>query len=329
MNRNLIRERNLFLVKQTFFKKKKLFASDLANVVGVSNVTIHSILKDLVEGGFIFEGELVQRNVGRPSVEYLFNANFSHALLLTIKEKRPEKNLEIFMQRVNLNGKVKQEESIPFETFSIGFLRKVIEEKLESWGSVDHLGMMFPGKVHKGIIVESWHDKFNGWNIETDIEKQLDIPLIAQNDAHVMTIGFAIKEKIANNETLVGIYYPSQSSPGITIYTNGELIEGNQSQAGEGKQLPGFLGKGSPKTDEELAERLANMLPFYNAALAPHRFILSSDTVKNTLLKKVVNQNKWLPMQRNQPEIAYVDDFQELITLGLRGLIYKRTPFEL
>jgi predicted transcriptional regulator len=329
MNRNLIREHNVFLVKKSFFKEKKLFASDLAHVVGVSNVTIHSILKDLIKEGIILEGESIQRDVGRPSTEYLFNPDYKYALLLTIKEKKPKRDLEIFVQRVNLNGDVRQEETLPFSDFSIDFLRAVIEERIKNWGEIDHIGIMLPGKVHNGVIMESWHDCFNGWNIMQEIEEQLNIPLVAQNDAHVMTIGYAIKNEVPNEETLIGIYYPSQSSPGITIYAKGELIEGSQSLAGEGKQLPGLLGKESPITDRELAERLAGIIPFYNAALAPHRFILHSDTVKNTCLKEVIAQEELLHMQHNKPQLIYIDDFQELITLGLRGLIYKDSPFEL
>lgn len=329
MDKNLIREKNVKLIKQTLFKKKKGFASDLAKEIGVSNVTIHAILKELVHAGVIAEGSLIQKDVGRPAVEYLFNDNFSHFLLLTIKEKKPQKYLEIFAQLVNLDGRIKQQQTLSFTLISPEFLRKVIEDLLKRWGTVDYIGLMLPGKIHEGRISESWHDRFKGWDLFEEIEKKIKIPVIAQNDAHVMTIGYALQKKVSKKETLVGIYYPSQSSPGITIYSKGELIEGNHSLAGEGKYLPSFLGKPAPQNDQELIDHLFDILPFYNAAIAPHRFIISSDRVENEVFDRALFSNKWLTLQPNQPSIEYIENFQELITLGLRGLIHQQTPYTL
>ena len=40
------------------------------------------------------------------------------------------------------------------------------------------------------------------------------------------------------------------------------------------KYLPGFIDKGAPKSTQELVARLSALVPFYNAAFAPDRFVL-------------------------------------------------------
>ena len=59
MGKNSIREKNRTLIQRTLFQHKRMFASDLVKETGISMVTINSLLKELMESGSIYEGELV------------------------------------------------------------------------------------------------------------------------------------------------------------------------------------------------------------------------------------------------------------------------------
>ena len=85
-NKNLIRHQNIQVVLKELFQKGTSFASDLVKETGISMVTINSLLKDLVSEGMVTKGKLVQREIGRPAIEYCFNYKYSKSLLLALIE---------------------------------------------------------------------------------------------------------------------------------------------------------------------------------------------------------------------------------------------------
>ncbi|WP_440896609.1 hypothetical protein ACS127_00960 [Amphibacillus sp. Q70] len=327
MDKNLIRKKNLAQVKALLFKNGRLFASDLVKQTNISMVTINSLLKELINDGVVQEGELTQREMGRPAIEYIFNADYSHAMLLSIQEKKP--GLLIKMKVVNLKGDIQTEATIDFSEVTRDRFKAIIAEQLSRITYVDRMGVLFPGKINQGVVQSSWNTLFDGWDMNELIGSVTDLPFFIQNDAHLITIGHCIKQNISFSKTIVGIFYPQQSMPGVTLFTEGKLIEGNHSLAGEAKYLPTLISKPSPESNQDLVERLAELLPFYNAAIAPEYFIISSDGVADDLFLAAIDNNKLLKRQPNQAKIEFVSNFQECITLGLRWLVYQNTAFDL
>lgn len=327
MNKNLIRKKNLTQVKSLLFKNERLFASDLVKQTNISMVTINSLLKELISERVVQEGTLTQREMGRPAIEYIFNYDYSHAMLFSIQEKKP--GLLIKVKVVNLKGEIKAEDTIDFSEISRDKFKSIITEQLSKTTYIDRIGVLFPGKINQGVVQSSWNTLFDGWDINELIESVTDLPFFIQNDAHLITIGHCIKQNISFSKTIVGVFYPQQSMPGVTLFTEGKLIEGNHSLAGEAKYLPTLIAKPSPENNQDLAERLAELLPFYNAAIAPEYFIISSDGVVDELFLAAIDNNKLLKKQPNQAKIEFVSNYQECITLGLRWLVYQDTPFDL
>lgn len=327
MDKNLIRKKNLERVKRELFQQKKMFASDLVKVTGISMVTINSLLKELVAAGTVQEGALVQREIGRPAIEYEFNDNQEHALLLSIQENKGFLEIKSFV--INLRGTIQREATIDFSEITMANFQKILTNELAAAGPVEAIGVLLPGKIADGVVQSSWYEKFDGWPIAEAVKEVTPLPCYFQNDAHLITIGYCIWRTISLTETLVGIYYPRKSMPGITIFSNRKLLEGQQALAGEAKYLPGFMDRPLPETDQELAQKLADLLPFYNAAIAPNRFILSTTETPEALIQAAIAKNTLLPMQMNQSKIEFVSNFQQCIILGLHWLIYQGTPYDL
>lgn len=322
-NRNLIRAQNIADIKKTIFKDGTAVATELGAKKNISTVTVHSILKELLKENSITEGEMVQKDIGRPALEYNFNYDYQLSLHLSLIHLD-----KIVGEVVNLAGEVKDQVTIHLVEQTQAEIALYFKEIYMKFPHVDNIGIMIPGKIHNGVILSGF-DRIVGWQLEDAIREFTDKPLFIQNDAHLMTIGYCIANHIPKSEMTIGIYYPINSHPGITIYTNGELIEGRNALAGEAKYFPGIMYKETPKVYDEMAEYLMKFLPFYNVALAPHRFIFASDydfDVKDFVTNFV---DQTLKEQANHPTFDYIQNFLSMSRIGLQGLIYNNTPYEL
>lgn len=167
------------------------------------------------------------------------------------------------------------------------------------------------------------------WPIHQLIEEVTDLPYYIQNDAHLFTIGHCLLKQLPLSETIVGIYYPQNSMPGVTLLANSSLIEGHDSLVGEAKYFPLFLDNGNPETPVELAENLSSLITTYNALIAPDRFVLAVDPNIQAIVEESIAHNQYLTKQPNSPVFTYLDDLETSIILGLHWLIYHHTPFDL
>ena len=327
MDKNMIRQRNRELIQRTLFQHKRMFASDLVKETGISMVTINSLLKELMESGNIYEGELVQRDIGRPAIEYHFNDNYSHALLLAILEKNGQ--LILKAECVDLDGTVLAKDEFGFNHKSLNDFLDLLSALLNNHPNVERIGLLFPGKVHEGIIQSGYGVVFDGWPIVEAVKMVTDLPFYVQNDAHLVTIGHCIQNKIPFDETIVGIYYPNTSMPGVTIFTNGQLLEGHLSLAGEAKYLPFLIDAKPPQSTDEHIERLTQLIGIYNVTIAPHRFVLSSNYWEIGKVVDQLNNHPDISRQPNRTDFEFVTDYEAAMSLGLRWLIYQDTPFHL
>lgn len=102
-NKNLIRHQNIQVALKELFQKGTSFASDLVKETGISMVTINSLLKDLVSEGMVTKGKLVQREIGRPAIEYCFNYKYSKSLLLALDRSKSSIGVEKLPHRFERN----------------------------------------------------------------------------------------------------------------------------------------------------------------------------------------------------------------------------------
>lgn len=327
--RNIIRAQNTADIKKCLFAKGRAVASEIGEETNVSMVTVHSILKDLLKEGSIIEGENVYEGVGRPALEYQFNYDYQTSLLVYVRWKAGKRDLQFVGEIVNLSGEIQDQISIDFEDNTIEEFLQFFDKIYHQYPEIDHIGVMIPGKIHKGVVLSGWHENFIGWKMEEALARRTNKPIFIQNDAHLITIGYCINQGIPSTEMIIGIYYPVAGKPGISIYTHGKLIEGQQSLAGEAKFLPQYMYSEPSNSLDEVVQHLLNILPYYNAALAPHRFILAIDLMDEKDILKPIQEYQVLKDQINHPKFEYIQNFFPMSRLGLRGLIHQHTPYEL
>ena len=327
LDRNEIREYNLIKIKKFLFKKKTALAAELANGTGLSVVTVNSLIKQLVRDSIVIEGALIKQSLGRPAISYSFNYERKHYLFLSIQEELVEnkQKLVIVSSITNLAGDQKLQEKFDFSNPSLSLLLSIAKKVLSTDYTFEKIGLSIPGKIFEGEVISSWKDLLNNWKIVERLEQETGLTVVCQNDAHLLTIGYSVKHNFMNNDTVVGIFYPLESMPGITILSQGKLIEGSKNSAGEAKYLPFLLDKTSPKNEQELACNLSKIIDLYNAVIAPDFFVISQNSAHHQVLLKIIEQSDILNKQLNKPKILFIDDFQKTLSLGLFWLATEHT----
>ncbi|GAF13717.1 N-acetylglucosamine kinase [Bacillus sp. JCM 19045] len=310
------------------FLNGKIVASELVKKSGLSIVTINSLMKELLDENVISEGSLIQQPMGRPAIEYFFQYDLQHMLLLSLQDFNG--TLCLVAKTTNLSGTEKQAWFIELPEITLDWLIGAITRCLEdSDVAITQISLSIPGKVFDDTVTSSWKQQLDGWSIKAALQQKTAIPIDIQNDAHLTTIGFCIRGDYQRDGTIVGIFYPQESTPGVTIFSNKKLIEGHLGLAGEGKYLPFLMDKQAPKNDEELMRNIAEMIAVYNAVIAPNMFVISSNELARDEMNRAVSTNKHLPEHPNKPEILIDTKFQESMTHGLRWLAHEGTPYYL
>lgn len=323
---NLIRQQNLSKLMTMLFNKRRAVKAEMSKETGLSVVTINSLVKELVQNNYLVEGSLIQQKTGRPAVEYKFNYDQTFYLLLSVQEKKSAKrkrDLKIVVKVVNMEGVEKLSEDIDFPNITISTLLGVIEKYIQGPFEIGKIGLSIPGKISDGVITSSWRNKFDGWDIEQELKKVTDIPIKIQNDSHIITMGFCIKNNIPISQHIVGFFYPEKSVPGISIFSNGILLGGHNGLAGEAKYLPMLMDKSAPGTDLELAHNLAEMMAIYNVVIAPSIFVISSQHINTKIMEQAIESNKNISRHPNKPAVYFNYHFQQSVTVGLRWLVTK------
>lgn len=331
LNKNEIRENNLIKIKTLLFKKRQALTSELVTETGLSVVTVNSLIKQLVEESVVTEGELVKQSLGRPAISYSFNYERKHYLFLSIQENltNNKRKLIVVSTITNLAGDQKAQEKFDFTTPSLPLLISITKKLVSTNYVFEKIGLSIPGKLFNGEIISSWEALLDHWKIIEQLEEATGLAVVCQNDAHLLTIGYCIQQNFMKSETVVGIFYPIESMPGITILSQGQLIEGAKNSAGEAKYLPFLLDRPTPKNNRELAVNLSQIIDLYNAVIAPNAFVISLNSSHPELLLETINQSGILNKQLNKPAILFTDDFQKTLWLGLFWLVTKNTFYEI
>ncbi|MHC5374162.1 ROK family protein [Enterococcus sp. LJL120] len=330
-NKNLIRDKNLQTLKVYLFQKGQALKAEMAKDTGLSVVTINALVKELLAQNIFTEGELVQPPLGRPAINYYFNYDQSHFLLLSIQQEQVagQRKLIFDGRVVNLKGTQKMQKRLDFTPISLENFTSVIQQYLQAAEefTIEKIGLSLPGKIYQGKILSSWETLFDGWEPAAALEKITDIPLVMQNDAHLLTVGYAKKHRLPTVESIVGIYYPENSMPGITIYDKGALIEGGHNLAGEAKYLPHLIDGSIPTSPAELLANLTQILAIYNAVIAPDTFIISAESVQAQAVQEMIAASDILSKQMNQPAYLFDENFQQSLTVGLLWLVTLETIY--
>ena len=239
--KNLIKENNLNKLRRALRKERTATKSRLAELTGISVVTIQSLLQTLMENEEVREEEIVQPQLGRPAVSYRF-CECARLMLVISMMERNQKDTAVFSV-INLYGEVIWEfekSYLPVEKESFDKEIEMVFSKYPGRGTktaISVIAIGLPGIEHKGKILFSDYEKLRGMDLAGYLKEKFQVPVILENDINAAVYGYASVNGYTK-EAVVGIYMPSKYPPGAGICLEGKIVKGKRGLAGEISNLP-------------------------------------------------------------------------------------------
>lgn len=227
-----LKEMNLQKIKDYFYREKKANKNSLSESTGISKTTCTTLLKELVEEGFIYQDSDYDSTGGRPSKGYRLNPDYQHNCLIYLKQGEPH---QIEIQVRDFAGDRKISLSQKAERSCIEELYNLLDEIFQKDSKITVAAVSLPGVINRQYDVLScdiW--ELEGKNLNTLIGKKYGVTVIAENDVNLAAIGYHTRE-----DSLAFLYQPRVGYSGCGIVLNHQLYRGNTLFAGEIGYLSG------------------------------------------------------------------------------------------
>lgn len=236
INAALVKEINLNKLRNAFKFKKIASKPQLAEFTGLSVVTINSLVNILVESGEVIEDIILPSNGGRPATAYRFNSEFTLALVIYMYEQRGEDTAFICVS--NLYGETIEKIEKKMLEIKKDSFDSLIEEMVKKYTNIKVISFGMPGKeIDKRLLISDYKELKNEL-FTTYIKEKFKLPVIFENDINAAVEGYCYSHGVAEEQCIIGIYFPNKYPPGAGIYINGGIYKGRNGIAGEIKYLP-------------------------------------------------------------------------------------------
>ncbi len=316
-NAILMKEINKNLVRDSLKILRKATKQELSLRTGLSVVTIHSLLTEMIQEREVYEGDMIPSNGGRPSLMYCYNENFGHVMVIYGHQK--DNNNLIRMLVVNLVGDTVYREEMFLDKIMPESFDDMIEHGLRKFPSIELLGFGLPGEEEDGIITLNDYVDIIGPVFMKRVKDKFKLQVSFVNDINAAINGYYHYKSLGNYDSIVGLYFPRIYNPGAGIVIKGEIFTGKSSFAGEIGALP--IGIDWLTLDYQDGERvtreIAKLLSIFSSILAPDLFVLYGDFLSSELSDKIKNKAEVMLGGLFSVHITISDKFEEDFELGM------------
>ena len=226
-NTLLIKEVNINIIREAVRGKTSVTKPQIAKETGLTTVTVGTILNELLEANEILEVSQAKSTGGRPPKEYRYNFDLFNCLTIFPFEKDSETYISITISNLGKNelyNEIRKVEKIDLET-----LKSMVSYFLKEYPKIKVVGFGNTGINAGDEIIFSDYKDLTGLNLA----KELEIPVVIENDVNSAAIGFHKRKELSSEENLVYLFFPETYPPGSAILINNELYRGNRNCAGE------------------------------------------------------------------------------------------------
>lgn len=229
-----IKAMNVSKVIDSFLKLGQSTRADIARDSGLSISTCNTIIRELLASGELTEGEMVKA-VGRPSHTYVYNADRSLALCITIVSNNMVNSIRYAL--VNLEGKIIEENEIVKKNIALEEFYAIIDGVLEK-NNVEAIGIAIPGMAYNGTIEYCDVESLDGIALQQILEEKYAIRVIVENEMHLKAYGYYKNHPEFGNEIVALLNLPEGHTCGASFVIDGQVLEGVSNFAGEINYLP-------------------------------------------------------------------------------------------
>lgn len=284
---NLIKEKNLNILRKIMRKEKTATKARLAQLSALSVVTIQSLTNTLLENGEIAEAENVQAEVGRPAVSYRYNELYRLILVVFMYD---EDGKDIAEYRVcNLYGECLESRSEVLSKVEKDSYFPVLDELIRMYPDIAVLYFGLPAvEDSEGTIISSDYKNLIGQQFVDAIKKRYGVPSFLDNDVNTAAYGHYCKHWSGKTHCTAVIYMPTKYPPGAGVCMNGEILRGRNGMAGEISMLP--LGIDWDTFDYDYVKMnkyLVQTLQIFNAVYNPDNIVIYSQIAEEDILEQL------------------------------------------
>lgn len=328
--KNLIKERNLNLIRRVLRMERRATKARLGELTGISVVTIHSLLTELLETGEVLEDEAVQPQLGRPAASYRFNELASVALVIDLYEPRVSNTT--YFDVIDLYGNCIWQCQKELGEVSSASFYPVIDEVKERYPQLALIAFGAPGAVDGGRMVTSDYPELLEVDLAAVMKERYQTEVLVENDINAAVYGYCVLSGCLEDQTVVGLYIPEKYPPGAGICRDGEIIRGRNGFAGEIKHLPASPGKTDSAFETAGPEEFVRFaVRIFMSVLNPDRIVLYYEPGDGEFVRRLQEESAALMEGRLEPKIlcqnSMAEDFRKgMIQLALGELLLQMAP---
>ena len=318
---------NLNNIKSILSTNQHVTKSELAELTGLSVVTVNKLIQTLLETREIKEFSNAVTTGGRKAVSYCLNADFQHVLIIRLQANKQEINCLFSVH--NLLGQLIVQDNIESSLLTLPLLIQRIRLYLNQFPDISCIVIGIPGEEIEGQLRIIDFPLLLNLNLRKELESAFTLPVLLENDINAAVLGYSRQVDDPEIKSLIGIYYPEKFPPGAGILLNGKIYKGKNGIAGEIKNIPLNINWNDfdYSTDElqiNLEKTLISLIGLYD----PHSIIIYAKYLgykKDSLQALTLHLTQAYPYI-SLPQITLSMNFEQDYALGLVsiGLSYLK-----
>lgn len=319
--RNVIREKNLSLIRELLRKNRSATKPQLAEISGLSIVTVNALISSLLETNEVFEDGIYQPDIGRPAVIYTYNENYKLILSIVMHEKNKVDN--VFFSVCNLYGSIIEHLEQTIKDVCIDSFDTAISCFLHKYPAIQIIGVGMPATEVNGKLIICDYEKLENTCLSQYLSDKHGLPVFIENDINAATYGYCRVNNLLHHQCVIGLYYPVKYTPGAGICMNGEIFRGRNHLAGAIHLLydsPDWMQ--FDYSMESLLPNIEKIIDNFIHMLNPDKIVLYMEDADTSFLEKLHQKYFSLLDTIMFPEIDILDVTNQFNEHFERGIIY-------
>lgn len=312
-----MKQRNADTVLWALRSCKTSTTKDLAQMTGLSFATVANLLNNFIESGEVKLGEQFSATGGRPSQEYIFNAEYAHVLAISARVQSGKNIIRACI--ANLYGRIIWQTEQCFDNIQLTCFEDRIDLCLHAYSTIRILSFSLPGTEHNGRIITNDYKELEGIFFTGHFQNKYQMPVVLENDVNMAVFGYGKGMKSNSNSAIVGIYFPRSFNPGAGIMIDGKILKGTYGYAGEVAYLP--LGIEWVKIDYEnpqvIGPAIIKLISTFVSIINPNDVVLYGDFFTDALKQTIERIIPTQDIGEIFPFISYRSDLDSDIISGL------------
>ena len=231
-----LKKKNMLNIIRTIQKSEKITKQEMAEITGLTVVTVHNFVTELLNSGICVEAGSTSSNGGRRAVLYKINEDLGYFIGVNISRNHISISVNnVGLEELHMIKTANKIDDIDATLQNIcDEIRKTIENIKIPREKLLGIGIILPGQIDHvtGTVLSiSFAPKWKNVPIKKVVEAEFDINTVVDNDNNGYIIAAKLLNIISNEKNAVLITIADGVGTGILL--DGKVFYGVHSYAGE------------------------------------------------------------------------------------------------